>query len=85
VRASVTVAVPNEPGQVSPIVERLVREGYTLESLLILASRDRGLTLVSIGVREPVSATWADTAADLGGWREPPGWTGGDIVEPAAS
>lgn len=83
-RPSVTVAVPNKPGQVSPIVEDLVRRGYTLESLLVLASRDGGLTLVSIGVRETVPATWATTVDALGGWSEPPGWTGGDIDEAAA-
>jgi hypothetical protein len=83
-RDSLTVAVPNEPGQVSRIVESLVRRGYTLESLLVLASRDRGLTLVSIGVGGTDPATWAETAAELGGWREPAGWIGGDIVEPTA-
>ncbi len=84
VRPAVTVAVPNKPGQVSPIVEDLVRRGYTPESLLVLASRDRGLTLISVGVRETVPAAWESMVAGLGGWSEPPGWTGGDIDERSA-
>jgi hypothetical protein len=75
-RPSITFAMPNLPGQVAPLVERLVRQGYTLESLLVLASRAGERTLVSIGVRETVPPAWADTVAALGGWEEPPDWTG---------
>ena len=81
-RAAITFAIPNVPGQVAPLVERLVREGYTMESLLVLASRADERTLVSIGVREPVGPGWADRVAALGGWEEPEGWTG-EVRSPA--
>ncbi len=75
-RPAITFAMPNLPGQVAPLVEQIVQQGYTLESLLVLASRADGRTLVSIGVRETVPRGWADGVAALGGWEEPEDWTG---------
>lgn len=82
-RAAVTVALPNEPGQLAAAVERLAKRGYAQESVLVLASRDGDHTLVSIGVRPTVPAGWEATAATLGGWEEPDGWTGGDLEQGA--
>lgn len=68
-RAAVTFAIPNQAGQIAPLIERLIGEGYTLESLLVLASRANDRTLVSIGVREDIPRGWSEqTAIDLGGW-----------------
>ena len=73
-RAAVTFAIPNQAGQIAPLIERLVGEGYTLESLLVLASRADDRTLVSIGVREDVPRGWSEeTAINLGGWDESEG------------
>jgi hypothetical protein len=78
-RPAITFALSNEPGQLAPVVEGLVKRGYVVESVLVLASRDEGRTLVSIGVRRAIPDAWEATVADLGGWEEPRGWKGGDL------
>jgi hypothetical protein len=75
-RAAITYAIPNSPGQLAPIIHRLLERGFTLESTLVLASRYEDRTLVSIGVREFVPPGWEERVIDLGGWEEPEGWTG---------
>jgi hypothetical protein len=76
-RAAIAFAVPNAPGQVAPILERLARQGYALESFLVLAGQDGDRTLVSVGVRETVPRGWSATIAELGGWEETSGRQGG--------
>jgi hypothetical protein len=50
---SCTLALPNRAGRLSPILERLSAR-FEIQSVLLLASRQRGLTLVSVGLdREP--------------------------------
>ncbi len=78
-RPALTVALPNDPGKLNAKVEELARAGYGLESVLVLASRDGDLTLVSLGVHEDVPPDWEETAAGLGGWEDPDGWQGGDV------
>lgn len=77
-----TFAVPNRSGQLSPILQRVVDAGFEIQSVLVLASRYRGMTLVSVGLdREP-----SPRACELlGCLDEPAGWIGGDIDEPSAS
>jgi hypothetical protein len=54
-RPACTVAIPNRAGQLSPILERLSAQ-FEIESVLLLAGRHRGLTLVSVGLdREPTA------------------------------
>ena len=79
-RAAITFALPNVPGQLAAALERLARRGYVAESVLVLASRDGDRTLASIGVRRAIPYRWEDAAAELGGWEEPGGWTGGDLA-----
>jgi hypothetical protein len=78
-RAAITYGLPNVPGQLAARVEGLARRGYVVESLLVLASRDGDRTLVSIGVRRAIPNGWAAEVAELGGWEEPDGWTGGTL------
>lgn len=78
-RAAVPYALLNEPGQLAAKVEGLVKHGYVVESVLVLASRDGDQTLVSIGVRRAIPHGWAATVGELGGLVEP-----GDCLEPGA-
>jgi len=81
-RFACTFALPHRPGQLDAVLERVDEAGFDVESVLVLASRLRGMTLVSIGVdREPTP----DERERLGCVDEPAGWIGGDIDEPAAS
>ena len=82
-RPAVTFALAHEPRQLAAAVESLAQSGYVAESVLVLVSRDRGRTLVSVGVRRAIPRAWAATVVELGGWEEPDGWTGGDL-EPRA-
>lgn len=81
-RSACTFAVPNRAGQLSPILARIVDAGLEIDSVLVLASRYQGRTMVSVGVRGEISE---EQCAALGGLEEPMGWGGGDIVEPSAS
>ena len=77
-----TFAVPNRAGHLATILQRVVEAGFEIQSVLVLASRYRGMTMVSVGLdREPSAAE----CGDLGCATEPAGWIGGDIIEPAAS
>jgi hypothetical protein len=80
-RHACTFALPHRPGQLAAVLERVAEADFDVESVLVLASRLRGMTLVSIGVdREPT----AEERERLGCVDEPAGWIGGDIVEPTA-
>jgi hypothetical protein len=81
-RHACTFALPHRPGELAAVLERVAEADFDVESVLVLASRLRGMTLVSIGVdREPSP----DERDRLGCVVEPAGWIGGDIDEPAAS
>jgi len=76
-RAAVPYALENVHGQLRDKVEGLVKNGYVVESVLVLASRDdAGRTLVSIGVRRAIPHDWATTVRTLGGLVEPDDSTG---------
>jgi hypothetical protein len=54
-RPACTLALANRSGQLSPILERLSAH-FEIQSVLLLAGRHRGLTLVSVGLdREPTA------------------------------
>jgi hypothetical protein len=73
-REAVPYALANKHGQLRAKIEGLVKHGYAVESVLVLAGRDDdGNTLVSIGVRPPIRNGWADTVVDLGGLVDPGG------------
>ena len=55
-RHACTFALPHRPGQLAAVLERVAEAGFDVECVLVLASRLRGMTLVSIGVnREPTA------------------------------
>jgi hypothetical protein len=70
-RAAITFALPNAPGQLRIALDRLVDRGYVLESVLVLAGRDGDRTLVSVGVDRPMTDDWAASAESLGGLVDP--------------
>jgi len=74
-RPAVTALLENREGALLVFLEHLREEGYTVESVLVLASREDGSVLVSIGVAG-VPPNWSAVAAELGGWEEPDGWEG---------
>ena len=78
-RPAITYSLANAPGQLAATIERLARQGYVAEGVLVLASRDGDQTLVSIGVHQVIPNGWEATVVALGGWEEPGGWTGGDL------
>jgi len=81
-RDACTFALPHRPGQLTAVLDRLDEAGFDVECVLVLASRLRGMTLVSVGVdRKPTESE----RERLGCVEEPAGWIGGDIDEPAAS
>lgn len=80
-RPACTVALANRAGALSAALRRIRGAGFAVESVLVLASRHRGLTLVSVGLdREPSDRV----QEELGCVPEPAGWLGGDIDEPTA-
>jgi len=66
-RAAITFALANAPGQLKFTLDRLVDRGYVLESVLVLAGRDGDRTLVSVGVHRAMPDDWAATVEALGG------------------
>lgn len=77
-----TFALEHRPGQLAGILENVTAAGFEVQSVLVLASRLGGRTLVSIGVDREPSREERDA---LGCVDEPEGWLGGDIDRPAAS
>jgi hypothetical protein len=72
VRPAITFALANQAGALQGALRRLAHEGYTVESVLVLASRsDDGRVLVSIGVRQTIPDDWEAKIEALGGWEEP--------------
>ncbi|HEY4190964.1 MAG TPA: hypothetical protein VGM28_11100, partial [Candidatus Limnocylindrales bacterium] len=51
VRPGVVVPMPDEPGALKIVLERLTREGYTVESILVLPGEDDpGVARVGFGI-----------------------------------
>lgn len=78
-RMAIAALLDNRQGALQEFIESLKAQGYSVESILVLASRPEGKVLVSIGVAGVVPG-WEDVAVELGGWKEPPGWEGADCV-----
>lgn len=77
-----TFALANRHGQLADVLVRVAKAGFDVQCVLVLASRVRGMTLVSIGLdREPT----AIECESLRCVEEPDGWIGGDIGDAAAS
>jgi hypothetical protein len=58
-REAVTIALPDRPGAAHGAMRSLKRQGYVIESVLVLASDGgAGGVRVSFGVRRPVAAGW---------------------------
>jgi hypothetical protein len=81
-RPACTFALAHAPGQLSRILEAVAAADFDVESVLVLASRRQGRTLVSIGLDHEPSREECET---LGCVDEPEGWIGGDVGEPAGS
>ncbi len=75
---ALTYAVENQPGAIVDILEDLAKKGFVVESVLVLASRINGQTLVSFGVDRGIPPDWEDMYAELGGVAEPDDWNGHD-------
>jgi hypothetical protein len=54
IRPAVTIPMPNKPGALRAVLNRLMREGYEVESILVLAGSDK----VQFGVAPTVFAGW---------------------------
>ncbi len=81
-RHACTFALPHRPGQLDVVLGRLDEAGFDVQSVLVLAGRLRGMTLVSIGLdREPTGRE----REELRCVEEPAGWIGGDVDGNAAS
>jgi hypothetical protein len=77
-----TFALAHRPGQLDVVLQRVARAGFEVQSVLVLASRYRGMTLVSLGLDREPSSTECEA---LGCVEEPEGWIGGDLEGSAAS
>ncbi len=76
-----TFALAHRPAQLATVLDRLAAAGFDVQCVLVLASRLRGMTLVSIGLdREPT----AGERERLGCVEEPAGWIGGDVGDVAS-
>jgi hypothetical protein len=65
VRSAVMVRMPNQPRALKAAIDRLVREGYVVESILVLPGEPGpGLANVSFGIREAGIAGWDDDRAE---------------------
>src|SRR5262245_61319720 len=64
VRSAVLVRMANRPRALRAALDRLAREGYAVESILVLPGDDDGRARVSIGIGQAAIAGFSDAAAD---------------------
>ena len=64
-REAVTVSMSNTPGAVRAATRKLLRKGFALESILVLATHDGDSVRVSFGVGRKVEPDWESTARAL--------------------
>jgi hypothetical protein len=66
IKSALPVSMPNKPGVLKATLDRLTREGYVVESILILPGADGGGTAqVSFGVARTTIAGWDEEAQEL--------------------
>lgn len=65
VRSAVSVTMENKPRALKAALDRLAREGYTVESVLVLPGEpEPGKAEVSFGISRAAIAGWTDQLAD---------------------
>ena len=65
IKSAITVSMPNKPRALKAAMDRLEREGYVVESVVVLNSEQGGVARVSIGVARATIAEWDQLAGDL--------------------
>ena len=66
VRPAVFLTVPNKPKALKVAIDRLTRQGYAVESILVLPGLpETGKAWVSIGVAQTIRLDWEDDSTAL--------------------
>ena len=66
VRPAVFLTVPNKPAALKVAIDRLTRQGYSVESILVLPGLpETGKAWVSIGVAQTIRLDWEDDSTAL--------------------
>ena len=63
IKPAVAVTLPNKPGALKAVLNRLMREGYAAESILVLAGGKEDATQVQFGVAPTMIAGWDQESA----------------------
>ncbi|HEY3335481.1 MAG TPA: hypothetical protein VGK16_09645 [Candidatus Limnocylindrales bacterium] len=66
IKPAVAVTLPNKPGALEAVLNRLMREGYAAESILVLAGGTAGATQVQFGVASTMIAGWDQESDRVG-------------------
>ncbi len=64
-RQCITVSLPNAAGALRTAIRRLERDGWQIESVLVLASHDGDKVRVSVGVTRKVEDEWEASSIAL--------------------
>ena len=67
IKSAITVPMPNKPKALKTAMDRLEREGYVVESIVVLSSEEGALARVSFGVARTTIADWDQVAGNLEG------------------
>jgi hypothetical protein len=65
IKSAITVSMPNKPGALKAAMDRLSREGYVVESIVVLSSEEGALAQVSFGVAKTTIVDWDQVASGL--------------------
>lgn len=65
IKPAITVTLPNQPGALRAVLNRLTRERYAAESILVLAVGNELVTRVQLGVAPTVLTGWDDESVRL--------------------
>jgi hypothetical protein len=57
-KSALLLSMPNKPRALKAALDRLTREGYVVESILVLPAGDAGTARVSFGVARTTIADW---------------------------
>jgi hypothetical protein len=66
IKAGVVVSMPNKPGALQAALQRITRQGFVVEAILVLPGEPSpGVARVAFGVARTISAGWDDESGEL--------------------
>jgi hypothetical protein len=66
IKSGLVVSMPNKPRALKTVLDRLTREGFVVESILVLPGESSaGVAMVSFGVARTTIAGWDEESDEL--------------------